>query len=114
MSYTVINGTTIRFYTSTPFTSIGGTVVDPDVVTFAYTVQGQTTVTYTYTNGNTPPDPTYTIVKDSTGTYHADIPSTSTGNWFYKWSGQPGVSALDTTKTSAIFNGTVTVSPSNP
>lgn len=115
MSYTIISGTTTRFYTSTPFTSIAGTVVDPDVVTFAYSVQGQTTQTFTYTNGSTPPDPSSTIVKDATGTYHADISTTgATGTWYYKWSGQPGTSALDTTKTSAVFNGTVTISPSNP
>lgn len=115
MSYTIISGTTVRFYTSTPFTSIGGTVVDPDVVTFAYAVQGQTTNTFTYTNGATPPDPTLTIVKTGVGAYQADIVTTSlAGVWAYKWEGQPGVSGLDTTKTSAIFNGEVTVSPSNP
>ena len=115
MSYTIIDGTTVRFYTSTPFTSISGTVVDPDVIVFAYAAQGQTTVTYTYTTGQITPDPTYTIVRDATGTYHADISTTAlTGTWAYKWSGQPGVSGLDTTKTSAIFNGEVTVSPSNP
>ena len=115
MSYTYIDGTTIRFYTSTPFTAISGTIVDPDVVTFAYSAQGQTTVTYTYTAGQTPPDPTLTIVKTATGTYQADISTTALpGTWAYKWEGQPGVSGLDTTKTSAIFNGEVTISPSNP
>lgn len=129
MSYNIIEGVTVRFSTSSatapsgviqigsgqPFTSITGTIVDPDVVTFAYSVQGQTTVTYTYTNGNTPPDPSLTIVKTAVGTYQADISTTALpGTWAYKWEGQPGVSGLDTTKTSAIFNGEVTVSPSNP
>ncbi len=129
MTYTIIEGVTIRFTTSSatapagviqigsgqPFTSMSGTIVDPDVVTFAYANQGQTTVTYTYTAGATPPDPSYMIVKTAVGTYQADISTTgSPGTWAYKWEGQPGVSGLDTTKTSAIFNGQVTISPSNP
>lgn len=115
MSYTIIDGTTVRFYTSTPFTSIAGTIVDPDVVTFAYSVQGLATATFTYTNGAVPPDPTNTIVKTAVGTYQADISTLNLpGTWVYKWEGQPGTSSLDTTKTSAIFNGEVTISPSNP
>lgn len=108
MSYTYISGTTIRFYTSTPFTSIGGTVVDPDTVTFHYTVQGQTTVSFTYTNPTG--DPTGTIVRQSTGNYYADISTTGQpGTWTWGWSGQPS-SGLDTTHTAAVWEGTVIVS----
>ena len=115
MSYTYINGTTVRFYTSTPFTAISGTVVDPDVVTFAYSVEGMTAQTFTYTNGNVPPDPTLTIVRTAAGTYQADISTYGLpGNWAYKWQGEPGPSGLDTTKTAVVWNGEVTVSPSNP
>jgi len=70
----VNEGTTIRFYTSTPFTSISGTVVDPDVVTFQYVLPNTAPVTFTYTNGSG--DPTNTIVRTATGTYHADIATT--------------------------------------
>jgi len=51
----VNEGTTIRFYTSTPFTSISGTVVDPDVVTFQYVLPNTSPVTFTYTNGSGDP-----------------------------------------------------------
>ena len=112
MSYTFLNGTTVRIYTSTPFTSLAGTVVTPDVVQFSTSVQGQTVQTYTWTNGNTPPDPSYTIVLDSTGTFHADLPTGGLeGTWSYIISGVPGVSGLDTTKTSAKFAGEFIVSP---
>src|SRR5688572_8916342 len=37
---------------------------------------------------------TYTIVKDSTGDYHADIPITMAGVWWYEWvSTGPGAGA---------------------
>ena len=107
---TVYEGSTIRFYTSQPFTSISGTVVDPDVVTFSYQVQGQTKQTYTYTHGTG--DPTGTIVKDSTGTYHADIDTTGQpGLWAWRWTGAPQSSGgADTTKTKVATEGSVNVS----
>lgn len=112
MSYTVIAGATVRFYTSTPFTSLANTVVDPDVVTFTWAVQGQTSTTYTYTTGATPPDPSFHIVRDSAGTFHADLNTVGLGGtWRYQWNGQPGISGLDTTKTSTLFDGTLTVTP---
>jgi len=108
MSYNYISGNTIRFYTSTPFTSITGTIVDPDVVKFQYSVQGQTTHTFTYTNGSG--DPTNTIVRVSTGNYYADISTTGTpGTWTWGWSGQPNGGA-DTTRTAAVWEGTVIIS----
>ena len=110
-----IEGTTVRFYTSQPFTSISGTIVTPDIVTFSYTTPLNTTPTvYTYTNGNTPPDPNYKIVLDSTGNFHIDLSTAGApGQWVYEWEGQPGVSGLDTTKTSAIFQGYISISNSN-
>lgn len=108
MSYVYIAGNTIRFYTSTPFTSISGTVIDPDVVTFKYAVQGEPTVSFTYTNGTG--DPTNTIIRDSAGTYHADISTTGLpGVWTYQWGGHPS-SGADVTRTAAYWEGTVTIS----
>lgn len=110
MSYTVYAGSTVRFYTSQPFKSIDGTVVDPDVVVFSYAVQGRATVTFTYTNGTG--DPSGTIVRQSTGTYYADIDTTGNdGFWSWRWFGHP--SALvghDTTKTQVATEGSLTVS----
>ena len=106
---TIYEGTSVRFYTSQAFTSISGTVIDPDVVTFSYQVQGLTQVTFTYTNGTG--DPTGTIVRDATGTYHADIDTTGQpGNWVWRWAGAPGSSGLDTTKTKVAVEGNVVIS----
>ena len=55
-SYVYFAGATLRLSTNDyPFTSISGTVVDPDVVTLTVGVSGQTSSTYTYTNGSGDP-----------------------------------------------------------
>jgi len=109
-SYTFFEGATIRATTSDyPFTSISGTVVNPDIVTLQVSVQGQTSTTYTWTNGSG--DPSGTIINDSAGVFHADLSTTGlAGVWSVIWSGQPS-SGTDTTHTSAVWQGEVTVSP---
>jgi len=109
-SYTYYEGATLRLNTQDyPFTSISGTVVNPDVVTLQVSVQGQTPQTYTWTNPTG--DPTGTIINTSTGTFHADLSTGGlAGVWNIIWSGQPS-SGMDTTKTSAVWQGEVTVSP---
>ena len=109
-SYTYYEGDTLRLTTQDyPFTSISGTVVNPDVVTLQVSVQGQTPQTYTWTNPTG--DPTGTIINTSTGTFHADLSTGGlAGVWNIIWSGQPS-SGMDTTKTSAVWQGEVTVSP---
>ena len=83
--YTVIAGTLVRFYTSTPFTNISGTVTDPTEVKFGYTVNGGPPTTFTYGVGAQ-------VVRDSTGTYHIDIDTTGlSGTWTYTWVGYGGV-----------------------
>ena len=107
MAYLIYEGTTIRFYTSVPFTSISGSVVDPDIVTLNISVQG-VVMTYTYTNGSG--DPTGTIVRDSTGTYHADLLTTGyPGTWVWQWAGKSS-SGHDTTHTNVVDEGEVIVS----
>ena len=56
-------GSTFRLQTGRkPFTSIDGVVIDPDVVTFGFCWPGGTVdQVFTWTNGATPPDPTYNI-----------------------------------------------------
>jgi len=120
-NYVYTSGTVVRVGTDptfsppgAPFTSISGVLVNPDVVTFSYSYQGQTVVTYTWTNGQVPPDPSYKIVKDSTGVFHIDIDTTGyEGVCIYTWEGAPGLSGLDATKTQVVAAGTFTVSP-NP
>ena len=56
-------------------------------------------------------DPTNTIVRDGAGKYHADLSTTGkAGVWNVIWSGQPST-GTDTTKTSAVWQGEITVSP---
>jgi len=109
-SYTYFEGATLRLTTQDyPFTSIAGSVVTPDVVTLQVSVQGQTPQTYTWTNPTG--DPTNTIVKTGTGVFYADLATTGlAGVWNVIWSGQPS-SGLDTTHTSAVWQGEITVSP---
>ena len=38
---------------------------------------------------------TPTPVKDSTGTYHADVPVTASGSWAYRWLGTGAVAAAE-------------------
>jgi hypothetical protein len=109
MSYNVIEGATIRFYTSKAFTSLAGTAANPDTVKFSYEVQGQTSVVYTWTNPTG--DPSGTIVNTGTGLFQADINTLGyPGTWTWLWDGQP-LSGVDTTKTSALDTGEVVVSP---
>ena len=106
---TIFEGSTARFYITNAFTSISGTAVDPDTVTFAWQVQGGASGTYTYTNGSG--DPSGVIVKDGTGLYHADIDTTGRpGTWVWRWYGSPVPSGADTTKTKVATEGSVTIS----
>ena len=109
MSYTIVEGSVVRFYTAKVFTALSGIAVSPDTVTFSYQVQGRTTVTFTWTNPTG--DPSGTIVNLGTGNFQADIQTLGLpGTWTWQWSGQPS-SGLDTTKTSVIDVGELIVSP---
>jgi hypothetical protein len=110
---TLVEATGIKFYLSNPegteaapFTDIAGGAIDPDVVTFTYWIERVLQNTYTYTNGASPPDPNYVIVRDGVGLYHAYISTVNlAGMWAWAWTGAPGVSGLDTSKTYASCKG---------
>jgi len=109
MSYLVIEGSTIRFLTTTPFTALNGTVVNPDVVTFKYEIQGQNSVTYTWTNPTG--DTTGTIHNNATGYFYADISTAGApGVWTWQWACHPST-GTDTTATAVVVEGSMTVSP---
>ena len=113
MSYNIIENTTIQFYTSQPFTALGGTVVNPDNVTFSYSVQGQTEVTYTWVNPTG--DPTLTIEQDTKGIgyFYCNISTVGLpGTWTWQWYGYPS-SGEDVTATQVAAQGTVIVSASD-
>ena len=111
MSYTYVAGSTVRWFTSKPFTSIDNVIVDPDNVVFQYSVQGQEPVVFTWVNPSG--DPSNTIVHTGTGSFYADIDTTGQGGtWTYSWSCYPS-SGIDTSKTAAVFEGTTTISNSS-
>jgi len=108
MSQIIYEGSIIRFYTKTPFTSIAGTVIDPDQVTFAYQVAGQNPVSFIYINGTG--DSTGTIVRDAVGTYHADIDTTGLhGPWVITWRATPTALHADSTRTKVVTENSITV-----
>ena len=87
-TYTVIEGTVIRFYTSTPFTNLAGSAADPTEVIFAYQVGTNAPQQVVYGT----PQSWGTIIRDAAGTYHVDIDTTSNpGVWNYTWAGFGGV-----------------------
>lgn len=107
----IVEGTTVRFYTQTPFTSISGTAVNPDVVNLKYSVQGQTEVVYTWVNPTG--DPTNTIINTSTGNFQADIDTTNLpGTWEWSWDCYPE-SGQDVTATKVAWIGEVVISPND-
>ena len=82
---TVTQGTIVRFYTSQPFTNLSGVVADPTEVVFAFQVAGGVVRQATYGTSQA----WGTIVRDSTGSYHIDIDTTSFGPGIYQyvWAG---------------------------
>jgi hypothetical protein len=109
MSY--IEGTVVRFYTSTPFTDFAGTPVNPDLVHLKYEIQGQTEVVYTWVNPTG--DPTSHIINTATGYFQADLDTTGMpGVWTWGWSCHPS-SGTDVTATQTVWTGEVTISPSD-
>ena len=84
----VIEGTQVRFYTSTPFTNISGAAADPDTIVFAYQVGSNPVQQETYGT----PTSWGTIVRDSTGTYHVDVNTIGQpGAWTWTWAGAGAV-----------------------
>jgi len=74
------------------FTDISNAAVDPTVVNLTWSVDGGATTTWVYQGAGS-------IVKDSTGNYHADLDTTAKpGVWAYRWwSTGSGQSAANTT-----------------
>jgi len=103
---TVQYGTAIEFYTEDPFTALDGvTLVDPDTVTFTFSVEGDATSPHTYVYTRPSGDPSNTIVRDSVGVYHAIIRTIlfPAGIWTYTWSCAPSNSVhLDPTSTEVV------------
>ena len=84
MTSLIYAGTVVRFYTSTPFTTVAGAAADPDEVLFAYRVGNGPATQYKYTGGSGIGN----VVKDSTGTYHIDLDTTNQpGTWTVTWVG---------------------------
>jgi len=79
------------------------------VVTFSYQIQGQTSVKFTWTNPTG--DPTGTIVNSATGYFYANVPTAGlAGVWTWQWASHTS-SGIDTTGTTVVAEGSITVSP---
>ena len=99
-AYNIIEGTVVRFYTSTPFTNVSGTITDPTEVVFAYQIGSGPVQQTVYGVGQSWGN----IVRDSTGTYHVDVDTSGLpGIWTYVWAGNGTVQARS--------EGQVVVSP---
>ena len=88
MSTEVVLSTTVRFYTSSPFTKVDGTIADPTEVLFGFQIDGGQVNQVQYGS----PASWGTIVRDSTGVYHIDIDTDDptvggAGVWSYVWAG---------------------------
>ena len=108
---TYVQGTTIQFFTSTPFTAQDGTtIIDPDQVYFGFSINGGAPQTWNYTFGVG--DPTETIVRLGLGTFCASIDTDQYGDgvWVYSFLGEPDNAVNhDQTKTKVRANGELVV-----
>jgi endo-1,4-beta-mannosidase len=103
----VIEGTVVRFYTSSPFTNVSGTAADPDEVIFAFQVGSNPVQQIKYGT----PTAYGTITKDSTGTYHVDVDTTGLpGAWTWTWAGI-GTVQVRTEGQLLVSPATVAVTP---
>lgn len=65
---------------ATIFTNSAGTVLDPDVIKFQVRDPSGNLTNFTYLTDAE-------LVKDSTGTYHADVAIDEKGDWWYRFYG---------------------------
>lgn len=72
---------------STTFT-VGSTLTDPTAVTLTYVSPAGVSTTITYAVDAD-------LVKDATGTYHADVTASTAGIWSWKWTGTGTAAGID-------------------
>jgi hypothetical protein len=87
---TYVQGTTVQFFTSMPFTAQDNvTIVDPDKVWFGFQINGQDQFVWTYTFGVG--DPNDVIKRIGLGLYVASIDTSQyeDGVWVYSFMGEP-------------------------
>jgi hypothetical protein len=105
---TPLLGGALRFTAN--IVDVNGDPVNPDTVAIGWRCQGQPVIgPFTWTN---PPgsDPSNNVVYSGTvGSFYCDYTLPNAGVWTYQWDCQPS-SGADTTATSAIIEGEITVS----
>ena len=107
MNSLIYAGTIVRFYTSTPFTTVNGTAADPTKVLFAYRVGNGPATQFTYAPGGS----VGAIIKDSTGNYHIDIDTTGKpGTWTITWVGIDGTGSVQTRSETEVTISATSVS----
>lgn len=103
----VIEGTVVRFYTSSAFKDVSGTAADPTEIIFAYQVGSNPVRQVVYGV----PQSWGTISRDGTGLYHVDIDTTgSPGLWSWTWAGI-GAVQVKTEGQILVNPATVAVTP---
>lgn len=81
-------GDVVRVSTSPGFKNSAGALADPTAVSVRWRAPDGTETTWVYlTDGQ--------VVKDSTGLYHADIPTTLAGRHYFRWKGTGAVAAAE-------------------
>jgi hypothetical protein len=111
MNSLIYAGTVVRFYTSTPFTTVAGSPADPDEVIFAYRVGNGPVTQFKYAGASSGEA---VVVKDSTGTYHIDIDTTNQpGTWTISWVGLSANGSVQTrSETEVVISApSVSVTP---
>ena len=96
MSYD--EGSLVRISTSPPFQNLSGVNTDPTDVYLEWQILPQSGVWSATTTWHfQPPSTSVTgsIVRDSTGTFHADLDTTGQpGLWTYRWRGEGAIQAV--------------------
>lgn len=86
---TTINPGDVRtVYTSSPFVNDAGVATDPTTITVRWRRHGGTETVWTYGTDAE-------VVRDGAGLYHADIPITASGLYYYKIAGSGSVDAAE-------------------
>jgi hypothetical protein len=101
MSDVILEGTTVRIATSSPLTSLGGTIVTPDK--WHVSVRSPDAIVSVYEWTNPTGDPTGNVVVPSTGNVYIDLDTTlNSGVWKVVFTAEPVTGGSDSTHTKCV------------
>lgn len=88
-------GDVVTVRTDPPFSDAAGVPTDPDTVTVQWRRRGSPPTTWVY---GTDPE----VIRDSVGTFHADIPVAKAGTYYFRWAGTGDVAAAEEGSFTAV------------